>query len=108
MVRAKATDRDAVEGPRVCQLEASDDVSETTRLLGTDALNTHDSSSKATNDGRWEGYDDFEGLPWWQRPSVCSNVPKVYCSQALTPYPGLLATLPFHGLHPGFRRRHCT
>lgn len=37
--------------------------SETTCLLG------NGKRAGARNDG-WAGYEDFEGLPWWKRPSV--------------------------------------
>ncbi|KAI7771996.1 hypothetical protein LZL87_011689 [Fusarium oxysporum] len=62
-------DRGAVESPGAHQLEASQ-VSDTTQLLGTDALATQDKRSETTNDGRWERHEASKVLPWWQRPSV--------------------------------------
>ncbi|KAH7159278.1 major facilitator superfamily domain-containing protein [Fusarium sp. MPI-SDFR-AT-0072] len=62
-------DRGAVESPGVHQLEASH-VSDTTRLLSIDALDTQDKRSEATNDSRWERHEASKVLPWWQRPSV--------------------------------------
>ncbi|KAJ9419743.1 major facilitator superfamily domain-containing protein [Fusarium oxysporum] len=68
MIRAKAMDRDAVESSRFHQLEAS--VSDTARLLGTNALGTQDKCREAMNGDRWEIYEDSKVLSWWQRPSV--------------------------------------
>lgn len=47
---------------------AGDDVeaSESTRLLRE---NQGDAATDSKQD-EWDGYKDFEGLPWWRRPSV--------------------------------------
>lgn len=51
--------------------DARGDVSETSALLGPDALPAnglgHDSDPRKDS---WVGFDDFEGLPWWEKPSV--------------------------------------
>lgn len=52
------------------EAEVRDDfATETTGLL---SANT-DSPGKqpGTREAVWTGYADFEGLPWWKRPSVC-------------------------------------
>jgi hypothetical protein len=48
----------------------ANDATETTGLLGVGA-GTHSSSSQEDRGGGWTGQADFEGLPWWKRPSVC-------------------------------------
>lgn len=48
------------------------DMSESTTLLGSGAdndSNTGDAAGAARK-GSWSGSEDFEGLPWWKRPSV--------------------------------------
>lgn len=51
------------------------DPTETTRLLGGGAEeNGNRAVVKSTSKGGWDGLADFEGLPWWRRPSVsCST-----------------------------------
>lgn len=43
---------------------------ETTRLLDNDGPEAADGGDTGSNASGWDGYKDFEGLPWWQRPSV--------------------------------------
>lgn len=46
----------------------ADGSTESTGLLGAGTR-----SRDGDHDGReerWEGFEDFEGLPWWKRPSV--------------------------------------
>ncbi|KAM7206831.1 Major facilitator superfamily domain containing protein [Naviculisporaceae sp. PSN 640] len=45
---------------------------ETTRLLGTGARSSgpENGAHGASDDDRWTGLDDFEGFPWWKKPSV--------------------------------------
>ncbi|RDA90452.1 hypothetical protein CP533_3942 [Ophiocordyceps camponoti-saundersi (nom. inval.)] len=49
--------------PRLDEAESGIDATDTTRLLGTSVARDDDT-------GRWAGFDDFEGLPWWRKPSV--------------------------------------
>ncbi|KAF4472637.1 tetracycline-efflux transporter [Fusarium albosuccineum] len=63
MTRAKDLNGDAIENPSV-------DVTETTRLLSADGPETRDGDSVSSSSSGWDGYKDFEGLPWWHRPSV--------------------------------------
>ncbi|GAB1318919.1 Tetracycline-efflux transporter [Madurella fahalii] len=44
----------------------ADDATETTGLLGAGTR----SNENPDGGDRWEGSEDFEGLPWWKRPSV--------------------------------------
>ena len=70
------------------------DTSETTALLGPDAAGDHHGSGPRKHS--WVGYADFEGLPWWKRPSVrltvvddrwtviaCDGAPLLVLSQVL-------------------------
>lgn len=50
------------------------EASETTRLLGSRSRQTDDPPSVATAK---DNIDDFEGLPWWRRPSVGTSRCKV-------------------------------
>ncbi|KAH7145771.1 major facilitator superfamily domain-containing protein [Dactylonectria estremocensis] len=43
---------------------------ETTRLLGNGAQDGLEGDRTDASDGGWDGYNDFEGMPWWRRPSV--------------------------------------
>lgn len=44
---------------------------ETTRLLGTGTRSSGPSGEHGVKlDDRWMGLDDFEGFPWWKKPSV--------------------------------------
>lgn len=43
---------------------------ESTSLLGADA-ELVDEAPSAVKDS-WDGYQEFDGLPWYKRPSVCS------------------------------------
>jgi len=44
---------------------------ETTALLdGVSGTRVNDGVPALTKDS-WAGFEDFEGLPWWRRPSVC-------------------------------------
>ncbi|POR37204.1 Nitrilase and fragile histidine triad fusion protein NitFhit [Tolypocladium paradoxum] len=48
------------------------DATETTRLLGAGAHEDghgHGAGANGREDS-WNGFDDFEGLPWWRTPSV--------------------------------------
>ncbi|RCI09724.1 hypothetical protein L249_4118 [Ophiocordyceps polyrhachis-furcata BCC 54312] len=49
--------------PRFDEAEPVIGATDTTRLLGTTVAPDDDT-------GRWTGFDDFEGLPWWRKPSV--------------------------------------
>ncbi|KAF7545121.1 hypothetical protein G7Z17_g9421 [Cylindrodendrum hubeiense] len=48
---------------------ATDDT-ETTRLLGNGDTSAQAEDGADAPEGGWDGYKDFEGLPWWRRPSV--------------------------------------
>ena len=53
-----------------------DGADETTGLLGAGAHSNGDPEGAdrphaTPRDGSWAGDDDFAGLPWWERPSVC-------------------------------------
>lgn len=51
------------------------DPTETTQLLGAGAEENGDGAVvETTNNGGWDGLADFEGLPWWRRPSVSAPV----------------------------------
>ncbi|KPM39793.1 hypothetical protein AK830_g6794 [Neonectria ditissima] len=43
---------------------------ETTGLLNNDRQGPYTADDATTTEGGWDGYKDFEGLPWWRRPSV--------------------------------------
>lgn len=47
---------------------ADRDAEETTALL--QPRDDETGSSGGGDDLTWDGYKDFEGLPWWRRPSV--------------------------------------
>ncbi|KAL2023037.1 hypothetical protein VTK56DRAFT_3947 [Thermocarpiscus australiensis] len=47
---------------------SADDTTEATGLLGAGAR-SRGGHERPGND-TWDGYEDFEGLPWWKRPSV--------------------------------------
>jgi hypothetical protein len=51
------------EGPRT----------ETSHLLGNTSNSSIDSIEEPEdgNESTWPGAKDFEGLPWWRKPSVC-------------------------------------
>ncbi|KAI1814479.1 MFS general substrate transporter [Poronia punctata] len=55
---------------------SEDRPTEATSLLGAgieqrnDGADDVDDDHKATTEQRWDGYDDFKGLPWWQTPTV--------------------------------------
>lgn len=51
--------------------EAEANATETTALLdGAPGSGLRDDVSAPRKDS-WAGSEDFEGLPWWRRPSVC-------------------------------------
>jgi hypothetical protein len=53
--------------------DATTDATETTHLLATSSIESRDGESVVSSSGSgWDGYKDFEGLPWWRRPSVLS------------------------------------
>lgn len=71
MSKGKSVDRGAANGPVVRHFEDSvDDATETTRLLGANDRNSHEEPARDASQSRWDGCDDFEGLPWWRKPSV--------------------------------------
>lgn len=71
----KSSDRHAGKLPKVHQLEdPAEGSSENSPLLGFEAPDIEDENGINETQSRWEGYKDFEGLPWWRRPSV-SSVP---------------------------------
>lgn len=49
---------------------------EVTPLLddGVSVAGAPDGSGNGNGHGEWEGQTDFDGLGWWQRPSVCSPI----------------------------------
>ncbi|PFH61558.1 hypothetical protein XA68_16981 [Ophiocordyceps unilateralis] len=49
-------------GPDYEEVESGVETTVTTRLLGA--------GDETSDSGRWTGFDDFEGLPWWRKPSV--------------------------------------
>src|SRR5690606_26739941 len=54
------------QGTRWGQLSAEGDVTETTALLETATAEPHPEVGKDV----WVGAEDFDGFPWWRRPSV--------------------------------------
>ncbi len=63
----------ATAGDSRTDAEASGDVAtEATGLLSTGAHSP--GNHTGTPEEGWAGYADFEGLPWWKRPSVCRMV----------------------------------
>ena len=51
------------------------EASETTTLLGNPETQPAEDQRSDSDEStpRWDGFDDFEGLPWWRKPSVRSN-----------------------------------
>lgn len=51
---------------------AKGDVSETTRLLNSvnDEVHPRAEVHPVAGKDTWVGAEDFEGLPWWRKPSV--------------------------------------
>ena len=47
---------------------ATDNVTEATGLLSTD-----DDLDGAPRKDSWAAMKDFDGLPWWRKPAVCSE-----------------------------------
>lgn len=61
------TDTDAPSrSPEVRAVEDDVEASESTRLLRETASN----NTADPKEVEWDGYKDFEGLPWWRYPSV--------------------------------------
>jgi hypothetical protein len=50
------------------------DAGETTNLLGRVADSNEIPDGTPTGDDTWTGDEDFAGLPWWKRPSVCHRL----------------------------------
>lgn len=62
--------------PQLRELEP-EPATETTRLLGAGTSDSHNQDGagpqlrrSASEEDVWDGDKDFEGLPWWRRPSV--------------------------------------
>lgn len=58
------------------EVETEPEAAETTRLLGAGTSGNReqvDGAESQTNEDSniWDGHKDFEGLPWWRKPSVC-------------------------------------
>ncbi|GAP85983.1 putative mfs general substrate transporter protein [Rosellinia necatrix] len=64
-----------------------DESTEVTSLLGAGAEHPGAGNGNGTTKSSWEGYDEFQGLPWWKTPTVYWLV---------APY--LLYTLAFGGM----------
>jgi hypothetical protein len=66
----------------------SDNESEDAPLLSPTAQDygsAHGSGSRRSSELEWSGEADFRGLPWWNRPSVCSPcccTPKTFWSRS--------------------------
>jgi hypothetical protein len=52
------------------------DAGETTNLLGRAAASDGIPDGTPARDDTWTGDEDFVGLPWWKRPSVCHRLKK--------------------------------
>lgn len=66
MAGHKTDDHAPSSSPHVREVDDDIEATESTRLLRQIAANdTADSKQD-----EWDGYKDFEGLPWWRRPSV--------------------------------------
>lgn len=48
---------------------------ESTRLLGASVEESRNEAVTEDTNGGWDGLADFDGLPWWRRPSVSVNGP---------------------------------
>lgn len=79
--------------------QSDDQVTETTRLLG----GTHLEATARGGNGEWDGSADFEGLPWWRRPSVSSLIARLrlsYSHLMTKSRQGILAAPAVFHLHP--------
>lgn len=71
MSKGKGIDRGAANGLEVRHYEDPvDDATETSRLLSFSDLDGQGETARDASQSRWDGYDDFEGFPWWRKPSV--------------------------------------
>ena len=76
-----------------------------TPLLSREVDHDYGSSSEALEDGdgrappEWSGERDFEGKPWWNKPSVCSAT-WMLMNKSLTRSSGFLAVTTFPSIHP--------
>lgn len=93
-----------------------DDTTESTTLLSNGTEEASGAGANGNGNGRkssWSGFDDFEGLPWWRTPSVCSFpcAGKLYhrCTTATDADTdaGILAAVSLCRLHFGLWRCHC-
>ena len=66
MARAKPGSDAPSRSPHVEEVDSDVETSESTRLLRAIANGGITGAKKDD----WEGYKDFEGLPWWRRPAV--------------------------------------
>ena len=63
-----------------------------------------DGGDERDNDDKWAGSADFDGLPWWKRPSVCCRIiPALTRMRLLTSAPGILAITAVYPLYLSFR-----
>lgn len=94
--------------------EGVTETTETSPLVG--ASTRHNATG---NDGSrkrqesWIGYEDFVGLPWYRRPSVCriqlsAKLWSVRRALMLTEGSGLLASRTIFSVHSCIWWRHCT
>ena len=71
MTARKSRDNLVAQSPEVRELDDSDtEFNEASSLLGADTRSDYDEASRAPRKGSWNGFEDFEGLPWWKMPSV--------------------------------------
>ena len=99
-----------IVGPDGHGRDSEIEANETTRLLqGRDEGDGAGADAGGAGEADvWDGYKDFEGLPWWRRPSVsylCHETP--LSTQALTAYYlGVLADGSLHRIHARLWRCH--
>ena len=71
MTARKRIDNLVPQSPEVREVDDSDtEVNEGSSLLGAGTQSDYDEAARAPRKGSWNGFEDFEGLPWWKTPSV--------------------------------------
>jgi hypothetical protein len=91
----------------------ADETSEATGLLRAGTSNGGGRAQEAPRKDSWVGFEDFEGQPWWNRPSVSrgcdiqSAPPRIATRETgrrLTVGAGLVASRALRALHAGIWR----
>ena len=80
---------------------------ESTRLLGASVEESRNEAVTEDTNGGWDGLADFDGLPWWHRPSVSVNGPLPDHFPLTTWAVGILVTGTIFGFHPRFWECDC-